>query len=438
MNQSEPDVAFVNASGFYHCGRLAEAEGLCRSILEVQPRHVDSIHLLGLIFLQQGKMLDAERRISRATEISPHVATFHFNRGKAFQGLERFEEAIASYDRTIALKPDLAEAFNNRANVFTSLKRYDEALVSYDRAIALKPDRAHVFNNRGNVLVCLRRFDEACASYSRAIVLRPDFLDAILNRAWALFERKRYSEGFSDCNRALAISPGDPRAIRIAVAAQLLICDWRALERQKHRIDSAVKAGACVVHPGDHRSFSDSEEEHLRIAQNWMKSEALPVANPLWRGELHSQVKIRLAYLSGDFRVHATAHLIAGVLEQHDKSRFEVIALSNHPGDDSEIRKRIVSACDRCTNIQHMTDRQVALLMRAMEIDIAVDLNGLAGDNRTGILAARPAPIQVNYLGYPGTMGAPFMDYIIADHVVIPADPRRQPDSLSREGCLPA
>jgi tetratricopeptide (TPR) repeat protein len=191
-NQSQPDTAIAKANEYYRHGRLREAELLCQSILETYPDHLDAIYLLGLIFLQQAKMPDGERQISRAIEISPHVAAFHFNRGKALQSLERFEEAIASYDRAIALKPDFVEAFNNRGNVFNGLKRYDEAIESYDRAIALKPDQAHLFYNRGNALVGLRQFDEACASYSQAILLKPDFVDAIIRRAGTQFRRNRY------------------------------------------------------------------------------------------------------------------------------------------------------------------------------------------------------------------------------------------------------
>ncbi|HEX3483611.1 MAG TPA: hypothetical protein VHT51_01035, partial [Micropepsaceae bacterium] len=146
--------------------------------------------------------------------------------------------------------------------------------------------------------------------------------------------------------------------------------------------------------------------------------------NPLWHGEAYRHDKIRIAYISTDFRAHAVAFLIVGCFEHHDKSRFETTAISLHPDDGSETRQRIVAAFDRFIDVQAMSDAAVAAKLRELEIDIAIDLNGYTGDARTGILGHRPAPVQVNYLGYPGTMGAPYMDYLIADPMVIPSQDR--------------
>jgi predicted O-linked N-acetylglucosamine transferase (SPINDLY family) len=380
------DTAFAKARELHECGQFAEAEHIYRSILTAEPGHFDAAHLLGLIYLQRGEYADAERQIGRAIEINPHIEGAYNNRGNALKRLERLDEALVSYDKAIALKPDFAEAFNNRANALQVLNRPDSALASYDKAIALKPDH----------------------------------LETISNRASVLSDRKRFPEALADCEKAFAIDPGHARTTRVAVGCLLQACDWRALESQKKNIAAALAVGSSVVTPFDHRALSGSEEEHLLSARLWVADECPPAATPLWRGERYRHDKIRLAYLSSDFREHAVAHLIAGVFERHDKDRFETIAISFGRDDKSEPRARIVFAFDHFIDVQDRSDAAVAALMREMEIDIAVDLNGHTKDSRPGILAFRPAPLQANFLGYPGTIGADYLDYIIADRFVIP------------------
>jgi predicted O-linked N-acetylglucosamine transferase (SPINDLY family) len=164
--------------------------------------------------------------------------------------------------------------------------------------------------------------------------------------------------------------------------------------------------------------------DQLQCARLWAAHEALPAPTPLWRGEPYRHEKIRIAYVSADFHAHATSVLMAGVFERHDRNRFELVALSFGPDDGSEMRARVKNAFDRFVDVREKSDAEIAALMRQWEIDIAVDLKGYTKDHRSGIFAFRPAPIQATYLGYPGTMGAPYVDYIIADATVIPDEHR--------------
>ena len=232
-----------------------------------------------------------------------------------------------------------------------------------------------------------------------------------------LMESKRFAEAVEASDRALAFAPGNIIAARLGIHARLFACDWSRRAEDKRRITEGLRAGQNIIGPFQHRAISDSEAENLLLAQLWAKAVPAP-ANPLWRGETYRHDKIRVAYISTDFRDHVVSHVIAGCFEHHDKTRFETTAISCGPDDGSKIRRRLEAAFDHFIDVQAKSDLEIAMIMREREIDIAVDLMGYS--RRSSVLAYRPAPLQVNYLGYPGTMAAPFMDYIIADPVLIP------------------
>jgi predicted O-linked N-acetylglucosamine transferase (SPINDLY family) len=262
----------------------------------------------------------------------------------------------------------------------------------------------------------LRNFDTALA-------LNPAEADVLANRATALSKLKRFGEAAASASRALFFRPDHEAAMRERVHARLNSCDWHAIAEEKAEIAAALAAGHRAVHPFDALAASNSEAAN-RIAAALYAEKQYPAQPPLWRGERYGHEKIRLAYLSTDFRAHAVGFLIVGALEHHDKARFETTALSIGSDDKSEVHGRIVSAFDRFIDVRNRSDHETAALLRELETDIVVDLNGYTGDARTGIMAHRAAPVQVNYLGYPGTMGASYIDYIIADRVVIPETAR--------------
>jgi FkbM family methyltransferase len=242
-------------------------------------------------------------------------------------------------------------------------------------------------------------------------------------RAQAFLDANRVQEAIETNAHALAIDPANVAALRVDFCAKMFVCDWRERQADKQRISDGLRAQRRLIAPLFHRALFDSEAEHFLITQLWTKR--FPVMEPLWRGEKYKHAKIRVAYISTDFRSHVVSDVIAGCLEQHDKARFETTAISLGPDDGSPMRRRVERAFDRFIDAQNMQDAEIAGAMRKLEIDIAVDLNGYSGAKRTGIVARRPAPIQVNYLGYPGTMNAPFIDYIIADRIIIPEANRR-------------
>jgi FkbM family methyltransferase len=249
---------------------------------------------------------------------------------------------------------------------------------------------------------------------------QPADADAWARRAQKLLDANRVAEAMEANSHALAIDPDNIAAVRVDLCSKMRLCDWRQREEEKRRITESLREGRRLIAPVFHRAIFDSEAEHFLLTQLWTKG--FSRRQPLWRGELYRHDKVRVAYLSTDFRDHVVADVIAGCLEHHDKTRFEITGVSLGPDDGSTMRRRIEIAFDRFVDVQKMRDVEVAAMLRELEIDIAIDLNGYSGEKRTGILACRPAPVQVNYLGFPGTMNAPFMDYIIADKLIIPAE----------------
>ena len=247
-------------------------------------------------------------------------------------------------------------------------------------------------------------------------------------KAWArqanqFLKLGRFAEAAEASDRALALDPGHIAATRIGIDSRIFACDWRRRENDKRRIREGLTAGVRLVGPLNHRAICSSEAEHLVLAQ--LRGKEIPPAEiPQWKSETYRHDKIRIAYISTDFRDHVLSAAMAGCLEHHDKTRFEITAISTGTDDGSQMRQRIKSAVDLFIDATAMSDVQVATKLRELEIDIAVDQNGYSGAGRPGILTSRPAPVQVNFLAYPGTLGVAFIDYIIADRFMIPDENR--------------
>jgi protein O-GlcNAc transferase len=299
-----------------------------------------------------------------------------------------------------------------------------EALAAFEKALTLNRDNPLTWINRGDLLNVLDRHEAALADFEAALAIDPRNAEALSGHARAFQDLKHFPEAAVEAENALAIDPENTQALHVAVHCRLHSCDWSHLENDCARVREGLAAGRTAIPPFDWKALSDSEEEHLACTRLWVARQC-PPREALWQGEAYRHDKIRIAYISTDLRDHAVAFLIVGVFEHHDKSRFETHAISIGPDDGRETRKRIVTAFDRFIDARNMTNAEVAAYLRRNEIDIAIDLNGFTGDARTKILAMRPAPVQLNYLGYPGTMAAPFIDYIIADRIVIPDENRR-------------
>jgi len=418
------NAATLNNRGIalYTLSRHEEAIASYDSALKVKPDYADALNNRGNVLQGLNRHEEAIACYDTALKINPEDADALNNRGNAFLVLNRHEEAIANFDRALRIRPNYAAALNNRGNALRALNRHEEAIASYDKALQIKPGYAEALYNRGNTLQGLNRNEEAIASYDRALEIRPDDTDALTNRGNALQKLKRHEEAIASFERALGIKPDCKYAFGAAAYSRAHICDWGERELTEKRLVDDVRSGKLVCSPFSFLSVSHRPVDQLVCATNVVRDRYPAIGSPVWKGKGYRHDRIRVAYLSADFHDHATAYLMAGLFERHDRALFETTAVSFGPDGPGNMRSRLKRAFERFIDVREKSDREIAALIQELEIDIAVDLKGFTTDSRTGIFAFRPAPIQVSYLGYPGTMGAGYIDYIIADEFVIPRD----------------
>ncbi len=453
---AEAKLKFQQAIALHRAGRLSQAIWLYQEVLKLHPTHLEALQMLGVLMFQSGKKQQGTALLRQVVAIDPGQAAGHNNLGNALRELGQHEAALQSFERAIALKPDFVDALSNRGNALNDLHRHQAALASYDQALALSPHHVNALNNRGTALFSLKRFDEALASYERSIALNPNIAETYLHRGAALLGLGQFVPALESCDRAIALNPllvdaynnkamafKSLRQYQAAAQtynkmlelepdrayakgevmnAMLHGCDWSNYTDMAQEIRVQTVTGALRDQPFFFLAISASAAEQMVCTTAWTQDKYPQAAVSLWNGEKYAHSKIRLAYLSADFNRHATAYLMAELFEMHSRDHFELTAYSFGPATPSPMRTRLENAFDHFIDVTNMDDLQVAQLMREHEIDIAVDLKGFTSSGRTGIFAHRAAPVQVNYLGYPGTMGAPYMDYILGDSTVTPPE----------------
>ena len=383
-SQTRPNIQ--DAITHHQKGQLSQAAAIYREILATQPRNADALHLLGVICAQTGNQQGAAELIGKAILENPQVASYYSNLGLALQELKQFDAAVASYDKAISLKPNYAEPYYNRGNARKELKQLDAAIANYDKAISLKPGYAEAYSNRGLVLQELQQLDAAVASYQIAVEVNPN-LEYLLGM-------KQH--------------------------ARMSICEWQDFEIKVLEVSRKIQEKVRAAPSFHVLSLPISLSDQRAAAEIWSldKYPHNPSLGPISKTSYKS--KIRIGYYSADFHVHPVSILTVGLFEHHDKSKFELIAFSMGPETHDEMRERITKAFDQFIDVTSMSDKEVASLSRTLEIDIAIDLGGHTQGCRTGIFAFRAAPIQLSYIGYLGTMGADYYDYLIADRTIIP------------------
>jgi predicted O-linked N-acetylglucosamine transferase (SPINDLY family) len=401
--------------------RQAEALASYERALGIKPDYAAALANRGALLQEMGRPQEALASYERALAIQPDDAEIHVNRGSALVALARYEDALASYERVLTLRPEDAEAHAARGRILRELRRFEESLMSYERALAIKPEYPEVLNNMGVVLQDLMRGDEAVQSFRRALELEPDDANVHVNLGNACVRMGRWEDVPDYYRRAWEIKPELSWLHGEWLRSKMRLCDWRDFDGQVAQLLEEVRRGDKTVLPFQVLAITDSPALQLQAAATWANHVAsrqvlLPAAAlPAPAG------KIRLAYYSADFNEHATAILAAGLFEHHDRSLFELTAFSFGPPIEDEMRRRLTAAFDRFVDVRMRSDKEIALLSRDLSIDIAVDLKGYTTEARMEIFAHRAAPVQVSYLGYPGTMAASYMDYLIADETVIPA-----------------
>jgi predicted O-linked N-acetylglucosamine transferase (SPINDLY family) len=358
----------------------------------------------------------------RALALAPDNARTLYNRGLTLLHLHRPREALPDFDRALALQPRLAEAHAARGDALRDLGKLEEALSSYDWSLTLAPDEAGVLNNRGAALQDLRRFAQALESYDRALEIEPDFVNALYNRGNLLWlNLQRFAEARRDLERVARLAPNHDYIQGDLLHLKMQEADWRDIEQDFAAIEKGVEEGRPVVRPFIYQPISESPAA-LQRASILYAAHRFPPASKTGNKPRRADGKIRVGYVSGDFREQATAFLTAGLYECHDRGRFEIVGFDRGWDDGSALRRRLEKSFDKFVILSHLPNDEAAEKIKSEEIDILVNLNGYFGAESMGIFARRPAPIQVNYLGFPATLGAPYIDYILADRIVIPEE----------------
>ena len=377
--------AIKHALQHHQAGRLQLAEHIYKSILKDDPDNPDANHLLGVLAYQVGKHDIAAQLISKAILKDASQAPYLNNLGLALQAQGKLEEALLAYQEATTIKPDYTDAHNNRGIVLQAQGRLEEALAAHQQVVAIKPDFAGGHNNRGIVLQAQGKLEEAMAAYQQAIAINPDFADAHNNRGNALQAQTRIEEALAAYRQTIAIKPDFARAY-----SNLLFClnydantDAQTLFAAHREWDARYAAGLSDGTP-PHTNTPDPER------------------------------RLRIGYMSPDFYKHPVASFVEPLLATHDRRAFEVVCYSNVTRLDV-VTERLQKLADKWHSIVGMSDKRVAELVREDGIDILVDLAGHTAGNRLLVFARKPAPVQVTYLGYPGTSGLSVMDYRLSD-----------------------
>lgn len=381
----------IEALQLQNQGNLDAAIRLFNEILTLDPNNAGALYSLSVAALNSGNSNEALQFSGRGVKAAPHFAPLHFVHGAILQVMGENEEALLIFDKALEIQPDYIEVLLNSGVLLRNMFRHKDALERFNKILSIDPNHVSALGNAGIILTEFKQSKQAIAMFERLIKINPEF-----NYALGLLFYER-----------------------------MHICDWDNYDALKNEIVDGIRAGKRTCKSLAFMCVSDEARDHLLAAKIFASHYCPKGSKTLWQGEIYRHDKIRIAYVSPDFREHPVGHLIAGVLERHDKSRFETIAISLGIDDQSRLRTRMLSAFDRFVDARNMGSEQIAQLMREMEVDIAIDLGGYTSDTRTDIFSFRPAPIQVNYLGYPGTMGTDYIDYILADRHVIP--PEHQP-----------
>jgi len=442
------DKALRKARSHVTAGELVEAEELYKQVLSKFPKNKKAIQgyqklkveitskgsscsepsqkqideVVGLY--NQGQFEGALEKAKLLTNLFPKAIIIHNIQGAANAALQEYDAAINSYKQAIKIRPDYADTYSNMGNALKNKSELDAAIDSYKQAIKIKPDYTEAYYNMGNALRKKGELDAAIDSYQQAIKIKSDYTEAYYNMGLALKDKGTLDAAIDCFKQALKITPDYEVAQAHRLHHQAHICDWAAIERDREVIP---KIGTLTqsIDPFVVLALEDVPERHRLRSQIFAKSKFKQNRLPLPTRPTQRPKRLRIGYFSPDFKGHPVAYLMAKLIETHDRDCFEVYGYSIGTAADDEMRRRLIEGFDVFDDVGGMSDIDVALLARQDKIDIAIDLTGYTQDNRTEIFAYRAAPIQINFLGYPGTMGVNFIDYIIADQNLIPAESQK-------------
>jgi predicted O-linked N-acetylglucosamine transferase (SPINDLY family) len=412
---------------FKKIGRLELALDSYARAIRLNPDYADCHYLMANTQVEIGNFEGAVERYNFAIELKPDFPAAYNNRGNALRELGRIDEAISSFRRAIELQPEYCAAYGNLGVAFLDKRSLDDALVCFDKAIQIDPLGVDFYNNRATALYELDRIEAAIDDFRRAIEIEPGHLSAYRNLANALLQIGRLEEALVCFSAVIRINPQADFVVGIIRHIKMRICDWTNFESDREALELKILNSERAVMPWISIGLTESPRLQFLAAKLYSPerlSDELPFDGGALKQRLQappgSGSRVKIGYYSADFHDHATSHLIADTLEYHDKNLFEILLFSFGPILEDGMQTRLATTVDQFFDVRQKSDSEIAAFSRDLAVDVAVDLKGYTQHSRPGIFAARCAPIQVGFLGYPGTMGAKFIDYIFADRVLIP------------------
>ena len=400
-------------------GYFSEALAAYKQVMLIDPSDYYALYNMGIIYGKQRRNNDAIKSFQSALKLYPKSCECLNNLGLAFDRMGEYAKAVETFNQAISYNPSFFEAYNNLGNTYRNQGSLSKSISNFKQSISIKFDFADGHNNLGVALTTMGRLSDAHIALQKAISLDPHHAEAYNNLGICLTHKKQLTEAIAAYEKALELQPEYSEARSQKLHLQAHICDWSAIKADSSYLeDLGVSQGS--ISPFSVLCLEDEPQRHRLRAEKCANTKYPMKPRPFEKMSKSTFDRIKVGYFSADFNEHPVAYLIAKVLEEHDRNKFEISAYSLHTGPDSEIRKRLINSVDNFENVEELNDFEIMQKARDDEIDIAIDLTGYTQNNRTAIFAHRAAPIQINFLGYPGTLGAKFMDYIIVDHTLVP------------------
>ena len=428
-NQLLPEMQIKSVIALYSNGQIQEALDSVETLTKDYPNEPLLYNISGVCYKAIGQLDAAVKSFKQALSIKPDYTEVNYNLGLTLQELGQLDAAVKCYERAISVNPDHAEAHNNLGVTLKELGQVDAAVKSYEKAIAIKPDYTEAHSNLGNAFKALGlafmelgQVDDAVKFYEKALAIKPDSAEAYRNNGNVLFSLKRPDEALASYESAIALNPDLDWMFGALLFTKKHLCIWDDLPSRLNELTKKINNGEKVMDPFPILSQIDDPEIQRKAAEIYAY-EKHPQSHILPKIGLYPKhKKIRIGYFSADFWDNPVSYLTAELYELHDREQFEIHAFSYGPDTKDEMNLRIKVGVDHFHDVRTMSHEDVALLSRSVEIDIAVDLGGYTQLARTGIFAMTVAPIQLSYIGYLGTMGASYYDYLVADHTIIPEE----------------